>query len=183
MQTKRDLFYTFSSNLSRSQSVTDNAIQRIADALQIPRDSLNIIASPRGEVFGAVSITAAGGVCYHPHSKISIPRLEDIEALQISGHFILVVEKEAVMCMIVQAYDQIAERVGPFVVVCGKGYPCVRTTQLLGVIDRTSSQPIFLLIDCDPHGIEIALTYVSGSLVNLRRNKRQRHSPSSLCTL
>ncbi len=54
-----------------------------------------------------------------------------------------------------------------FKIIKGKGYPCMMTKQFCSFLKRTKKNlKIFALVDYDPHGIEILMTYRSGTLLN-----------------
>ncbi|KAG0239816.1 endodeoxyribonuclease [Mortierella sp. GBA43] len=120
---------------------------------------------------------------------MTIPtNMDDI--LQIEIHprtkFVLVLEKEAIMDHLISLGFH--ELHGPCILLTSKGYPDIVTRQLLkhlsdmiqaGVYimtpltfyeDRKTeclaplTIPLLALVDCDPHGVEIYLTYRCGSI-------------------
>ena len=58
--TKRDLYYR-DVNLFQSQSVVDDAISQIAYSFGVERLHLNVVASPKGCVYGDLTITTQDG--------------------------------------------------------------------------------------------------------------------------
>lgn len=50
--------------------------------------------------------------------------------------------------------------------VCGRGYPDVGTRTLVRALEDACSAPQLALVDADPFGIEILLTYTVGSKVH-----------------
>ena len=51
----------------------------------------------------------------------------------------------------------------------GKGFPDVSTRLLVRLLWKSLGVPVFVLVDADPHGIEIMCVYRFGSLVSLSR--------------
>jgi len=49
------------------------------------------------------------------------------------------------------------------IVVLGKGYPDFGTRKLIQVLSKMLKIPVLALVDCDPHGIEIAAIVKWGS--------------------
>lgn len=49
------------------------------------------------------------------------------------------------------------------VLVCGRGYPDIGTRTLVRALDNACNAPQLALVDADPFGIEILLTYTVGS--------------------
>jgi DNA topoisomerase VI subunit A len=163
VRTKRDLFYG-NTVLFKKQTILDSAIRTLAKALSVPRDALNVIGAGKGLYFGEIMID---------DQKISsknvnlIPRREDVMNLDLlDTRFILVIEKDAVMNVIVDNYNHIKTILGSFLIVCGKGFPCLRTKQFLNLIQQNYPKlPKYILVDNDPFGIDIALNYVSSTEV------------------
>lgn len=160
VKTKRDVYYQ-NTALYAHQRTVDTAVESIARSLGVPRDSLNIVAAPKGTVYGAIVLNRVDGL----QLPLLIPRREEIVEMQLPARFVLVVEKDAVMGVIVQHYALLSAQLGPFAIVCGRGYPCLRTKQLLALIQDVCT-PILVLVDHDPHGIEIALTYADAARIH-----------------
>lgn len=51
----------------------------------------------------------------------------------------------------------------------GKGFPDVATRLLVRLLWKSLGVPVLVLVDADPHGIEIMCVYRFGSLVSLSR--------------
>lgn len=167
IRTKRDLYYG-NSSLFKKQVTLDNAVANLAKTFKIPRDALNIVGSAKGIYYGSdIQINEQLSV---PNSNVNlIPRREDIHFLDLSKvKFVLVVEKDAVMNVIVENYLQIRRDIGGvnFLVISGKGFPCMRTKQFLNLIENQYPNiPKYILVDNDPYGIDISLNYVTSSEV------------------
>ena len=58
--TKRDLFYQNVSIFNKDQRISDGLIEDMGAALQVTRNSLNVIASAKGVVLGRLSFTEKG---------------------------------------------------------------------------------------------------------------------------
>ena len=70
------------------------------------------------------------------------------------------------MSVIAANYEKLKTRLGPFLLISGKGFPCMRTKQFLNLIESECSEtpiPILVLTDNDPYGIDIAINYASST--------------------
>ena len=144
----------------------------------VTREQLGFRASPKGFVVGplAFSVTYAddGGAT----ENIDVASAGATGALLPTGHavlggfslrgtaaapaatWVLVVEKEATAATL--ASSPLFPRLG-CVMVCGRGYPCVATRRFLHALHGALPQlPVGALVDCDPHGVQILLTYAFG---------------------
>lgn len=166
--TKRDLFYKHPT-LFRTQRVVDGLLDDLAATFSVPRDALGVVASAKGMLYGDVTIggrhflTAGGGAL--------VPGELDAVSLGPELSWVLVVEKEAVFRSLACGPG----RKG--VVVTGKGYPDVATREAVRLLAgaRTSRGPplrVFVLVDMDPHGVQIAATYRFGSVAMAWENHR-----------
>ncbi|XP_063839263.1 meiotic recombination protein SPO11 [Ostrinia nubilalis] len=171
--TRRELFYQNVSRL-RNQSNLDVAVRDVCCLLETPPWSLGIVATSKGLVAGpltmhhrdgsVVDCMAAGGVL--------IPQdIEGLKDLKSTAKYILVVEKDAIFQKLLDEGALI--RLGPVIILTGKGYPDVCTRQLLCRLCSELKLRALALVDADPHGFEIFLTYKYGSLA-------QSHLSSSL---
>jgi meiotic recombination protein SPO11 len=173
--TKRDIYYTSTQLFNNTQSTVDEIIEDIAAMLQTSTRKLNVVASARGKVYGNLTFNeksgnsssvvvncrqfkSVGGRCIPPiieslsnfrmnHSRNQIP-------------FVLVAEKDAVFTRLLQ--DGFCEKYA-CVLITSKGYPDVATRLLLTQMMRSITLHCFVLVDADPHGIEIAKVYKYGS--------------------
>lgn len=166
--TKRDLFYKHPT-LFRTQRVVDGLLDDLAATFSVPRDALGVVASAKGMLYGDVAIggrhflTDGGGAL--------VPGELDDVVLGSDVAWVLVVEKEAVFRSLACG----GGREG--VVVTGKGYPDVATREAVRLLAgaRTRRGPplrVFVLVDMDPHGVQIAATYRFGSVAMAWENHR-----------
>lgn len=153
--TKREAFYQFES-LFKTQASLDDALDRLARTLKVPRRELRIDAAGKGLYFGSLKLQGDDSIEARPIPADSI-------AIEMAEGLALVVEKEAVFQTIVEDYDHLRAALGPFIVVTGKGYPCMATRRLVALLGERHKIPVFVLVDYDPYGFEIALQYRIGS--------------------
>ncbi|KAG5874724.1 hypothetical protein JTB14_037240 [Gonioctena quinquepunctata] len=163
--TKRELYYQLKS-LIGDQRVTDRAINSISCLLDVGMWALNIVAQ-KGLVFGDLKILLASGEtvnCNVPGTMIPQDVGEIIE-IQSSAYFILVVEKESIFHKLIEE-DLPNKLTRPFIMITGKGFPDLNTQLFLKKLWVVMTIPIFILVDADPHGINIMLNYKFGSVNN-----------------
>ncbi|KAJ8902701.1 hypothetical protein NDN08_006021 [Rhodosorus marinus] len=92
--TKRDLYYT-NVKLFKCQRASDQTLETVAKMLNFARNDLNIVASSRGRVLGAISWTDENGnfvdAFKFPSLGCFIPaRPLRIRALQLAANYVLV---------------------------------------------------------------------------------------------
>jgi meiotic recombination protein SPO11 len=159
---KRSVYYA-DVQLFGSQSASDAALLDCAALLCVPASRLGVHASPRGLVRGALMLN--GVDCSECSQLIPAAGEADGGALPAvhvrdDVRFVLVVEKEASFQTLLAAdFD----RTHSCVLVCGRGYPDVGTRMLVRALANSCSAPQLALVDGDPHGVEILLTYTVGS--------------------
>lgn len=163
VRTKRDLFYG-NSTLFKRQTTLDAAVDNLAKIFSVPRNALNVVGSAKGLYFGDIKIN---GQLINSTSVNLIPRREDVIDLDLlETRFVLIIEKDAVMNVIKDNYKFLKNNLKSFLLVCGKGYPCMRTKQFMNLIGQNyPTLPKYILVDNDPYGIDIALNYVSSTQV------------------
>lgn len=157
--TKREIYYQ-NEDTFKNQQELDKAVDRVARTLQVPRDELGIVGGSKGLVFGGL-LRLEGEPTELTGARL-IPMSPNIISLDACP-FVLVVEKESVFQTIVSDYEFLHDRLGKFVVVTGKGYPCMATRKLVSQLGALC--PVYVLVDYDPYGLEIALQYRKGSSV------------------
>ena len=159
VKTKRDLFYG-NSALYKKQTTIDSTIDNLAKVFSVSRDALNVVGSAKGLYFGEIVIN---NQLIDSRNVNLIPRREEIIDLNLGNtRFVLVIEKDAVLNIIVNNYNLLRKHLGSFLLVCGKGFPCLRTKQFLNLIEQNYPQmPKYILVDNDPYGIDIVLNYVA----------------------
>ena len=173
VRTKRDLFYG-NSALFKKQTILDSAIETLAKAFSVPRDALNVVGAAKGLFCGEIRINDQQ---YNSKTVSLIPRREDVMNVDLlKTRFVLVIEKDAVMNVIVDNYSNIKQILGSFLLVCGKGFPCLRTKQFLNLIEQNYPHlPKYILVDNDPFGIDIVLNYVSSTEVTITSKYKHKN--------
>ncbi|KAI0135855.1 DNA topoisomerase IV, alpha subunit [Daldinia grandis] len=136
--TKRNIYYQ-NPDLFGSQQYVDNLVDDIAFTFGVGRDALSV--------------------------GILIPHTEAILRIDIGEtKWIMVIEKEATFRGLAASGYYGLSDAGIGVLVTGKGYPDLVTRQFLYLLHSSFPQvPIYALIDFDPSGIAIMLTYKCGS--------------------
>ncbi|KAF9132998.1 endodeoxyribonuclease [Mortierella sp. GBA39] len=107
------------------------------------------------------------------NTLVPIPiRFSDIVEIEIHPRtrFVLVIEKEATLSNLISL--GFCETHGPCILLTGKGFPDQVARQLLKALSEMvlDGIPLVALMDCDPHGIEIYLTYRCGSINSAYEN-------------
>ncbi|XP_050512363.1 MATH and LRR domain-containing protein PFE0570w isoform X2 [Diabrotica virgifera virgifera] len=163
--TKRELYYQMK-HVVKNQDYIDRAINAISCILDVGPWAFNVV-SQKGLVLGDLKIFMAhGSVVDCSISATLIPQdIEDIAELHSTARFILVVEKEAIFQKLIDEDFQTKLNV-PFIMITGKGYPDLNTQLFLRKLWTSMSLPVFILVDSDPHGIQIMLNYKFGSIKN-----------------
>ena len=164
--TKRDIFYENFAVFS-NQAEVDRLVAELVALLQVPRWLLGVVATSKGLVVGDLSYLNSEGImvdCSLTVGGDSIPQdVPELRDLQTRANFLLVVEKDAVFQRLLE--EGVFEAgFPPFIMVTGKGVPDLATRQLVYRLCTQFILPVVILTDCDPYGIEIALTYKFGSL-------------------
>eukprot|EP00112_Aurelia_sp_Birch-Aquarium-sp1_P009763 Seg212.6 transcript_id=Seg212.6/GoldUCD/mRNA.D3Y31 product="Meiotic recombination protein SPO11" protein_id=Seg212.6/GoldUCD/D3Y31 len=162
--TKRDMYYT-DKNFFGTQQVVDEAFNDIACMLQVPRNSLHVLASPKGMVVGNLVFKDEEGNyidCSQTKMGTMVPsHIDAIHDFYSKARFVLLVEKEASFQKLND--DQIITKLGPCILITAKGFPDVNTRIFLRKIWENLKIPILALMDSDPYGIEIMYVYRYGS--------------------
>ncbi|WAQ86890.1 hypothetical protein PtA15_7A619 [Puccinia triticina] len=170
IMTKRDVFYN-DVNLFKRQAAVDRLVDDLAATLGITRGELHFVASPKGLFQGDLELVIIGETVTSGHGPpVLIPPLDTIKEIKPGTgiQFILIVEKEAIFNMLVNMDFTSDPRLGPSLLICGIGYPSLSTRQLASKLSEHQELvkrqvPILILVDCDPHGIDIAKVYKFGS--------------------
>ncbi|KAL8462265.1 hypothetical protein ACS0TY_033347 [Phlomoides rotata] len=90
--------------------------------------------------------------------------------LQCSRHNLNVVSvgKGFISKFLVSVFQRLANdqfcRQNRCIVITGRGYPDVSTRRFLHLLVETFHLPVYCLVDCDPYGIDILVTYRFGSM-------------------
>ena len=161
IRTKRDMYYG-NSALFKKQTTLDSSISKLARIFSVPRDALNVVGASKGLYYGEIMINNM----ILPLNVVNlIPRREEITSIDLlSTKFILIIEKDAVMTVIVDNYNYLKNVLGSFLLICGKGFPCMRTKQFMNLIETKYPHiSKYILVDNDPYGIDIVLNYITKS--------------------
>ncbi|XP_049875166.1 meiotic recombination protein SPO11 [Pectinophora gossypiella] len=162
--TRRELFYQNVSRL-RNQANLDVAVRDVCCLLETPPWSLGIVATAKGLIAGPLTMHNRDGSivdCMASGGTLIPQDINGIKEFRSTAKYILVVEKDAIFQKLLDEGALI--RLGPVIIMTGKGYPDVCTRQLLCRLCSELRLRALALVDADPHGFEIFLTYKYGSL-------------------
>lgn len=165
--------------LFATQRIVDDMVERIALTLQVPRAELGVSATPKGLVAGPVFFGKSQGreSTQHATSQL-IPDPAQGQSVSACVDWVLIVEKDAIFEMLMShsfLKQSLAYHIsGTGCLVTGKGYPDVATRWLLSEIAKqcpryisTNRALFYVLVDADPHGIDILRIYAT-SLTSTR---------------
>lgn len=156
---KRELYY-LDPMLFESQTHSDKALEAVSQLLKVPRNRLNIIASPKGIISGSITYIEDDMETTVGNRILQIP--SDPDYITTSASFILVIEKEAVLHRLIN--EEFLSRY-ECILISGKGYPDLSTREFLHrLVNEFSHIPVLVLTDCDPHGFRILCTYTFGAM-------------------
>ncbi|KAF5286927.1 hypothetical protein FQR65_LT12386 [Abscondita terminalis] len=140
--------------------------RRISIMLNIEPWYFPIKATNKGSVYGSLTVITSDGDSINCCSKggTTIPQnIIKITQVISKAYFIIVVEKDSVFKKLISE-DVPNKFTRPFIIITGKGYPDINTRLFIRILRQHLKIPIFILVDADPSGIEIMLTYKYGSL-------------------
>lgn len=100
--------------------------------------------------------------------------IENLESIVTSAQFVLLVEKECTYRRLVNEKFHLNNNC---LLVTGKGYPDLATRFFLQRLYQFTGLNVLVLVDMDPYGIEILMTYAVGS-ISQSYNPEQPHIPS-----
>ncbi|KAJ3301726.1 endodeoxyribonuclease [Kappamyces sp. JEL0829] len=146
--TKRDIFYG-NVNLFKSQSRVDAAVEDIAASLGVERFQLNIIASSKGLVAGAITFHLKNGKSVSAsQAAILIPDAGQIESIDVSTIAnALVIEKDATFQALLDS--NFVMQHPHTLLVTGKGFPdCCTRSLLVALAKIPASQTVSLPALC-----------------------------------
>ncbi|KAG8748127.1 endodeoxyribonuclease [Ceratobasidium sp. 414] len=159
------------SSLEGQRSNNQTLVDDLAATWGLRRADLNIRAALKGIFFSScLTLYLSHGEIIRglDHEGTLIPVGEDIIRIEVDEkcQWILVIEKEAVFQTLVRlSFATKHEDIGPGIIITGKGYPDLATRQLVAALSVQLPEhvPLLALVDGDPHGLEIFLTYQLGS--------------------
>nr|SVE94376.1 EOG090X09ZG [Simocephalus serrulatus] len=161
--TKRDIYYEDVS-LWGNQMTLDNTVTQMTRLLNLPRRCLNIGATSKGLVAGALNFLDGEGKLVNCQTPTGILIPNDVEKLsefRSKALLVLVVEKDSTFQKLID--DKIERFIGDCILITGKGYPDVNTRRFLRRLWDELQLPLLALVDADPHGISILTVYRFGS--------------------
>ena len=158
-----DIFYRDMA-LFVTQRAVDCTVERITRTLNVPRAQLGICATAKGLVAGPVMFSADGQNCRNHPTPQLIPDPAQGLCVRARADWILIVEKDAVFeTLMSHLFLEHGARFGvpgTGCLVTGKGYPDIATRWTLKQIAKQCpNAPIYVLVDADPHGIDILRVY------------------------
>lgn len=167
--TTREVYYHFVTHF-RNQRECDRAIWDLATILNVPRQSLGLVASPKGWFCGSLSLynRDTGGLMWNGREldihgmPITASTYNSTQALagiriESDAKCILVVEKEGVYTRLSE--DKFFLNYYPSILVTGKGFPDVATRRWVQRLQNLLQIPAFGLCDCNPYGVSVLHTY------------------------
>ncbi|CAH1773660.1 unnamed protein product [Owenia fusiformis] len=162
--TKRDIFYQNVGAFGR-QSVVDEVVNNISCMLKVPRWQLHVLATSKGCIAGNLRFTEEDGSstnCSLSSVGVMVPmHVQGLKDMYTDARFVLVVEKDATFQKLME--EDICNKLGPCIVITGKGFPDMNTRLMVRKIWEIFHLPSFALVDADPHGMEIMCNYKFGS--------------------
>lgn len=118
-----------------------------------------MVASAKGFCAGNLKITLGNNeiIDCNGSEGVSIsPSILNVTSLTTSATFVLVVEKDTVFDILLR---ENCPRSLNCILITGKGYPDMATRMLVTTLADKAQLPVYVLVDSDPHGVEIMLTY------------------------
>jgi meiotic recombination protein SPO11 len=163
--TKRDIYYS-NVNLFHEQQTVDTLVDDFACKLKINRKDLHVIASSKGVISGNVQFKEDGVEVdcrkFQAVGKPITPFTEKITNIRSSATCMVIVEKDAVFTRLLE--DGFCDLNG-CIIITGRGYPDVATRSLvIRLLKDLPELRAFILVDNDPHGLDIANVYINGSV-------------------
>ncbi|XP_059469188.1 meiotic recombination protein SPO11 [Neocloeon triangulifer] len=157
--TKRELFYQF---LLPNQAMLDKGVVTMSDFLKAAPWEFGIFSAGKGIVAGDLEIKFQDGSINCKRGVLIPANIYSASNLKSNANFVLIVEKDAIFHKILDG--DLMDYYGSSILITGKGYPDLSTRLLVKMIWDKLKLPIFILVDADPHGIDIMCTYRFGSM-------------------
>lgn len=167
---KRELYYR-DVELYRTQESVNRAVDTVCTMLNVQEFELGIVSTSKGLIAGnlIINIGEERIDCSTTRAVPSNPSA--ITSFESDAEFVLVVEKDTVFQRLVGDIANIKQIKTNIILVTAKGYPDVNTRVLLKKMSLLLDKPIYILVDADPHGIEIMCTYKYGSLMKVHNSE------------
>lgn len=171
------------------QSHVDRYVDNIAYTFGVTRSALHVTAAAKGLIAGAVTFCRRDGTSVDASSDregLLMPSQRDVLSASMSSvKWILVIEKEATFRSIAASKFWTTLSTSG-IMVTAKGYPDISTRDMLQFISSPTPQNAFSapavygLMDYDPDGIAIFLTYKHSSK-NLAHEASHTRLPQIQC--
>ena len=160
--TKRELYYR-DVELFGNQETVNRAVNNLCAMLNVQEFELAVMSSSKGLVAGDLTIVIGDEKinCKTPRAVPQNP--SEITSFETAAEFVLVVEKDTVFQRLVND-ETFKKDASKTILITGKGYPDINTRMLLKKISTDTNLPIYIIVDADPHGVEIMCTYKYGSM-------------------
>ncbi|XP_077301054.1 meiotic W68 [Arctopsyche grandis] len=162
--TRRELYYQNVAKVKNQRSI-DVAVSEICCLLDTPQWELGILTTSKGLISGPLEIITHEGHkinCLNSGGVLIPQDIIGIKSVKSNAKFILVIEKDAIFQKLLD--EGALDRLKPFIMITGKGYPDINTRLMLKLLVDSLKIPPLALVDGDPYGIEIMCTYRFGSL-------------------
>lgn len=161
ISTKRELYYE-NTNLYKVQATCDRSITVACEVLNTQRRDLNVMSCSKGILQGSLCFLKNNVGLIDANLQNILITEELLNHRVISNaKCILVVEKEATFQKLID--ELIFESFPRLILITGKGYPDICSRLFIRWLQEKLNIPVYGLFDCDPHGVEIYLTYKYGS--------------------
>ncbi|GJQ85645.1 Spo11 [Trypoxylus dichotomus] len=163
--TKRELYYQMK-NFVKHQIQINAVVDLISSVIEEPPWEFGVLATQKGLVYGDLTITLSESEvinCNTPGGTLVPQNLNRITKLESNASFILIVEKDSIFQKLLDE-DLPNQLPRSFIMITGKGFSDVSTRLFVKKLWQILYIPVFALVDADPSGIEIMLTYRFGSL-------------------
>jgi len=175
--TKRDVYYQ-DVDFWKNQGFVDKTLDIAAKIIKVPRNELGIVAASKGLVAGDLIFTDTCNIQHDATNGIIIPD-SDIATMRSKAQYLLVIEKQATYTQLLSSGSLLnGASLDHCIAITGCGYPDYNTRKFVCQASGFLKIPVLLLVDCDPHGIHIALVYKFGSC-NMRAEEDRLSVPTA----
>ena len=183
----RNLFYKLKYSLGdnvdeqmfEEQSESNNVALDAELMLNTTRENLNLVTDPKGEVAGKIliedyinktdkyliDISKQGSSGWNTPSNVDSPKLN---IKKVDADYIIIVEKHAIWNSLNEM--KFWEK-NHCIIASGKGSPSRGFRRFINRLHYEYKLPVYILVDGDPYGTQIALTYKYGSFNIAHINK------------
>jgi DNA topoisomerase VI subunit A len=170
--TTREVYYHFVTHF-KNQRECDRAIWDLTTLLHASRQSLGLVASPKGWFCGCIRFYNKGtnnlmwdgreldihGMPITASTYSNSQTMANI-TIESDAKCILVIEKEGVYTRLSE--DKFFLHYYPSILVTGKGFPDIATRRWVQKLQSMLQIPVFGLCDCNPYGVSVLNSYQYG---------------------